>query len=290
QTICRGRSFVVRAQDLTAEQRDRAFTRHFLGPFPLVLMAPAEAKVRVWNVFCNICRFCCPRWCPRPRRRKLLPLHWWPSLVLPCLVLVICLVAWRLAFYMFHFSTSIYMWEIVQTDLPGEIRIQLPSDEQAEASAANADESWQARYVLVPEMQRFIVLLMISWLWNLLFFEPLLLILHLFVGEPSVDEALAPILPILCLVRRGIAKCCSVLSAVFSRVGSFLYRFWPEKQVHKVFQLCSRCRLCRCRCCCCCRRTEVEPVAPPDLTETIDSEDEDEEGQYKQEGEEGACR
>ena len=37
-------------------------------------------------------------------------------------------------------------------------------------------------------MQRYIVLLAISWLLNLVLFEPLMLILHLFVGEPSVDE------------------------------------------------------------------------------------------------------
>ena len=40
-------------------------------------------------------------------------------------------------------------------------------------------------------MQRYIVLLAISWFLNLLLFEPLMLILHLFVGEPSVDEARA---------------------------------------------------------------------------------------------------
>ena len=39
-----------------------------------------------------------------------------------------------------------------------------------------------------PEMQRYCVLLVISWLLNFILFEPLLLILHLFVGEPSVDE------------------------------------------------------------------------------------------------------
>lgn len=274
QTFCRGRSFVVRAKDLSVEDRDRAFTRHFLGPWPSVLMAPAEAKVRVWNVFCNICRLCSPRGCPRPRRRKLLPLHWWPSLVLPILVLLICLVAWRLCFYMFHFSTSIYMWETTQTDQPGRIEIQLPPDEQAEASAASADESWQLRLVLVPEMQRYIVLLAISWLLNLVLFEPLMLILHLFVGEPSVDECLRPVLPIILLVPRAISFCCSVL-------GSCLQRFWPERLVLKVRGLCVPRSIrgwCRCRSCkwCRCKRTEVEPISPPDLTETIESEDEDE--------------
>ncbi|CAE7214372.1 psiR [Symbiodinium sp. CCMP2592] len=282
QTFCRGRSFVVRAKDLSVEDRDRAFTRHFLGPWPSVLMAPAEAKVRLWNVFCNICRFCCPRGCPRPRRRKLLPLHWWPSLVLPSLVLLICLVAWRLCFYMFHFSTSIYMWETTQTDQPGRVEIQLPPDEQAEASAAGADETWQLRLVLVPEMQRYIVLLAISWFLNLLLFEPLMLILHLFVGEPSVDECLRPVLPIILLVPRAMSVCCSVLGKCLDRLGSCLQRFWPERLVLKVRSLCGPCssckRWCRFRSCrwCRCKRTEVEPISPPDLTETIESEDEDE--------------
>jgi len=245
-------------------------------------MAPAEAKVRVWNVFCNICRFCCPRGCPRPRQRKLLPLHWWPSLVLPSLVLLFGLVAWRLCFYMFHFSTSIYVWETTQTDQPGRVEIQLPPDEQAEASAAGADESWQLRLVLVPEMQRYIVLLAISWFLNLLLFEPLMLILHLFVGEPSVDECLRPVLPIILLVPRAISVCCSVLGKCLDRLGSCLQRFWPERLVMKVRSLCGPCssckRWCRLRSCqwCRCKRTEVEPISPPDLTETIESEDEDE--------------
>ena len=40
-------------------------------------------------------------------------------------------------------------WETTQTDQPGRVEIQLPPDEQAEASAAGADESWQLRLVLV---------------------------------------------------------------------------------------------------------------------------------------------
>lgn len=38
-------------------------------------------------------------------------------------------------------------------------------------------------------MQRYLLLLVLSWLMNFLIVEPLLLVLHLFVGEPAVADA-----------------------------------------------------------------------------------------------------
>lgn len=46
QTCCRGRSFLARTAALSAAERESAFLRHFLGPWPMVLRAPREAQDR----------------------------------------------------------------------------------------------------------------------------------------------------------------------------------------------------------------------------------------------------
>ena len=49
--------------------------------------------------------------------------------------------------------------------------------------------AWQWLTKPRPEMQRFLVLLIFTWMVNFFVFEPLLLALHLVVGEPTLGDA-----------------------------------------------------------------------------------------------------
>ena len=124
-----------------------------------------------------------------------------------------------------------FRYEISRTDTP-ELEILFPPDERAEVAAASSDNPIEARLILVclgskimmamkildqlqsgiqlsrihsnlcnqhfaasqlrPEMQRFLVLLLISWLMYYFITEPLLLVLHLLFGEPTLGDTWAP--------------------------------------------------------------------------------------------------
>lgn len=276
QTICRGRSFMHRTQDLSATARERAFTRHFLGPWPSMIMAPEEAKARLWNFLCGVLAvLCCCSCCPRPKRRRLVPLHWQPSLVPLCAVLVLLLTAWSVCYYTFFFSSSIYMYEVSRTDTP-QLETVIPPDERAEVTAANSDGPLEARLILVPEMQRYLLLLVLSWLMNFLIVEPLLLVLHLFVGEPAVADV------------AGFTW--NVLSVPVRWFWWLFGLCFPQQCQHQAWRFGKEVTDALQRCtnsiglavaklkdrCTCCRSSAVAPLSPEDLQETIESEGEEE--------------
>ena len=278
QTFCRGRNFAVRTQELTAGARERAFTRHFLGPWPSVLMASQEAQVRLWNLFCGVtAAICCCSCCPRLKRRPLIPLHWQPSLVPCCTVLLLLLLTWALCYYMFFFSSSIYMYEVSRTDTP-ELEIMYPPDERAEVAAAESQSPLQARLILVPEMQRFLVLLVLSWFMNYFIFEPMYLALHLLVGEPTLSDLICVVWEGFMVPVRWLSWLCGLCFP--QRRRDQVWELWST--MTRPLQRCTHCTIPSLAmptgklCCCCRKRSQLASVAPEDLKETIESEDEDE--------------
>eukprot|EP00435_Cladocopium_sp_Y103_P068480 s1255_g31.t1 len=284
QTICRGRSFAVRTQELTAAARERAFTRHFLGPWPSVIMAPQEAKARVWNLFCGLtAMICCCSCCPRLKRRPLLPLHWQPSVVPICAALLLFVLAWALAYYMFFFSSSIYMHEVSRTDTT-EVEIVYPPDERSEVAAAEIVGPLQAHLILVPEMQRFLVLLVFSWIMNFFVFEPLLLALHLVVGEPTLGDLVNMIRKLFMVQVRFISWLCRLCIPQERRDQASKFLADSSQRLTKSLSgLAPPAKPGR-KICCCRRRSKVVPLAPEDLKETIESEGEEEKDSKEEKG------
>lgn len=79
------------------------------------------------------------------------------------------------------------MEEITYSDQPGFREIKVPVPERAEVELAAAGGDVDFEQLLVPQMQRFLVLLVFGWAVHLFLLEPLLLTIHLALGEPSVD-------------------------------------------------------------------------------------------------------
>lgn len=284
QTICRGRSFAVRTQELTAAARERAFTRHFLGPWPSVIMAPQEAKARVWNLFCGLtAMICCCSCCPRLKRRPLLPLHWQPSVVPICAALLLFVLAWALAYYMFFFSSSIYMYEVSRTDTT-EVEIVYPPDERSEVAAAEIVGPLQAHLILVPEMQRFLVLLVFSWMMNFFVFEPLLLALHLVVGEPTLGDLVNIIWKLFMVQVRFVSWLCGLCIPQERRDEASKFLTDSSQRLTKSLSGLAPPAKPAVKICCCRRRSKVVPLAPEDLKETIESEGEEEKDSKEEKG------
>eukprot|EP00931_Biecheleriopsis_adriatica_P040733 TRINITY_DN23337_c0_g1_i1.p1 TRINITY_DN23337_c0_g1~~TRINITY_DN23337_c0_g1_i1.p1 ORF type:complete len:4853 (-),score=966.29 TRINITY_DN23337_c0_g1_i1:13-14571(-) len=309
QIVCRGRSFPNRTKHLCPVDREKAFTRHFLGPWPEVLLAPRELWVRVWNCYADVWHFfarrlgylinklptlpftghitrapnCCFNRIPTPKHRRLQPLHWQPSLVPGCAVLLGFLLCWNVTFYMFFFSSSIYMYDINHSDSrSGEIlksEILPPDNERPEVAAVERD-GFDFRFVAVPEMQRYLVLLLIAWFLHLVLFEPLLFALHLFIGEPSIDDSLAAVKHVTLKLLMIVPNAASRLLQGLIFAGNFLIGLIPEERRQQARdlrdRLLRRCRQ-RCwnRCCACCERRTKTRRIPAGLEETVESEDED---------------
>jgi len=186
----RGRSFKARTRMLTKPEREDAYMRHNLGSWPMCFTDPDEARIYAWNSYCyirgKVCCCCCRRWLePAPES----PLHWQPSLV-PCALLVSAtLLVLVLTSCLFYFSSSDYMREVTYSDRPGFHEDIVPPREQEEVDATKIMNSLHAKYILVPLMQRYLILLLAAWFLHFCVFEPLLLIVHLFFGEHSFDDA-----------------------------------------------------------------------------------------------------
>lgn len=192
QVICRGRSFAVRTAKLKDKQREQVFLRHFLGPWPMCIFARAEAQARLWNWFAWSYRLVCRhRFCRRcaPQRLRLRPVNWYPSYIPASIVLAASALCYLLTYFMFHFSAANFMLEVTYSDRPGYKEIFRPPLERMEDEAVSSD-GFNASLVLVPEMQRYMAMLILAWILHLFVFEPLLLAIHLFIGEPSIDEAI----------------------------------------------------------------------------------------------------
>jgi len=213
QVIFRGRSFHVRCstewyyirpngpwvKGLPEMQREEARTRHFVAEWPMCFHEPEEAQVRLRNMGTKALRWSLKKLGFKkdgtllksiPRSKRLAPLHWYPSLIIPVVPFLVFALCWTLVFYMFFFSSSIYMWEVTRSDVPGSVEIVLPTNEREEAEAVGTGGLMQFRLVFVPEMQRFSVLLLLAWFLHLAIFEPILLAMHLFFGEMTIDEAI----------------------------------------------------------------------------------------------------
>lgn len=254
QTICRGRSFAVRTQ------------------------------ARVWNLFCGLtAMICCCSCCPRLKRRPLLPLHWQPSVVPICAALLLFVLAWALAYYMFFFSSSIYMYEVSRTDTT-EVEIVYPPDERSEVAAAEIVGPLQAHLILVPEMQRFLVLLVFSWMMNFFVFEPLLLALHLVVGEPTLGDLVNIIWKLFMVQVRFVSWFCGLCIPQERRDQASKFLTDSSQRLTKSLSGLAPPAKPAVKTCCCRRRSKVVPLAPEDLKETIESEGEEEKDSKEEKG------
>jgi len=80
------------------------------------------------------------------------------------------------------------MNEVTYSDRPGFSEFVVPPSEREESAAATSAESLDWGRILVPQMQRYLLLLVVAWVSQLLVLEPLLLTIHLMIGEPSIDD------------------------------------------------------------------------------------------------------
>jgi len=178
---------------------------------------------------------------------------------------------------MFFFSSSIYMYEVSRTDTP-ELEIMYPPDERAEVAAAESQSPLQARLILVPEMQRFLVLLVLSWFMNYFIFEPMYLALHLLVGEPTLSDLICVVWEGFMVPVRWLSWLCGLCFP--QRRRDQVWELWST--MTRPLQRCTHCTIPSLAmptgklCCCCRKRSQLASVAPEDLKETIESEDEDE--------------
>lgn len=115
-------------------------------------------------------------------------LAWQPSGVPVFLALVLILATWTLSFCLFCFTSSNYMEEVTATD-GRALEMVPPTYERNEVEMANKGRL-SLRQLLEPKMQRYLCHLILAWLLHLAVFEPLLLMLHLFVGEPTLDDVI----------------------------------------------------------------------------------------------------
>lgn len=185
--VCRGRSFKVRAKNMTREDSERAYVKHVLSPWPVCLCAPWE--VVSWLCNCIVAPF---RYLTcRPPREPRSPLAWRPSYV-PIVVIVLGGIgAWTLTYCCFHYSSSSFLWDITYSDKSGFKETVRPIHERAEETAAKDNDSDNWHWLLVPHMQRYIILLVTSWIAHLFVYEPLAFLFHLFINDPGIEDAIS---------------------------------------------------------------------------------------------------
>lgn len=226
--LVRGRSFPARTRNFTEEERERAFIHHMLGRWPLCWLEPNVPQVALGN------------WKARLLRRPVKPfsevfehpLEWQPSAAFLLYMLLLPLLAVLLLLTMFYYSSSKYMEEVTYSNRPGFFEHNPPLLERAEAYAAASARSMEGIRVVIPLLQRYIILLILAWCLHLFVLEPLLLAVHLFVGEPSIDYTARRIKERLRACSACLRRCC-----------------WS-------------CCICCCGCCparCCCGRRLAEP-------------------------------
>mmetsp|Transcript_119177 Transcript_119177/g.210772 ORF Transcript_119177/g.210772 Transcript_119177/m.210772 type:complete len:218 (-) Transcript_119177:38-691(-) len=157
-------------------------------------------------------------------------LSWQPSLVLPMLLVMVGGSQWVLTWAMFFFTSSVYKEEVTYSDRPGYSDIFVPPAEQAEDAAAADQDSDFWHWLLVPQMQRFLGLLVADWVLFILILEPLLLAAHLFIGGPCVDDVInSPVWDAPCRCLR------------------WFFELLYELCCHELLPMCCGC--CPCRCC-----------------------------------------
>lgn len=291
QILCRGRSFAVRTAHLKPKRKDNAFRRHFLGKWPMCFYRTEEVWIWFWNTcvvgwYQAICGKiqCCKVSAMDKLKEK--PLNWRPSLAPFFVAGVSFVLIWCAGYYAFFFSSSLYMWEVTHTDQPGKTEHVPPAHEQPEVAAA-AENSLDWNRLLVPEMQRYIVLMLIAWFLQFFIFEPISLTLHLLIGEPSIDETKKflkdTFVWLALVVPRLLWFILSTILQVFSEICGWILKRFPDSFQNRLRNCTATCqdffRLCwdRLKACLPRRLFEKEEKAqvPAGLEETVESEEED---------------
>jgi hypothetical protein len=121
------------------------------------------------------------------------PMAWQPSCV-PCYLVVVLIVGiWAVSFCLFMYSSSSYMEFVTYTDERPTVVVPPPLEvEEVDAAASRTgtfitwDERW---FILVPRMQRYLILLVVAWILHLFVIEPCGLMVHLFFNEPRIQDS-----------------------------------------------------------------------------------------------------
>merc|ERR1740121_3250508 len=203
--VCRGRSFLYRSKIFSGlpredDLREKAFLQHVLGYWPMCWFEPE----RVMDALRH-------RWAKlrgHPTKLDLDHPFWWqPSYILFVFLFLLPLFAFVLLYTMFFYTSSVYMDKTTYSDRPGFEELLPVAIESAEASAAKADRWPTAERVVVPHLQRYFILLVFAWCLHFFLLEPLLLSVHLFCGEPSIDATITFVKTPLAATWRGFWYC-----------------------------------------------------------------------------------
>merc|ERR1719223_1515233 len=104
------------------------------------------------------------------------------------------LTSWFLTYYLFMYSSSHYMEEVSNTANASETYIRAPLTEQPELDAAVTidpmDFSAGNKWIFVQQFQRYLMLLVGAWLMHFRILEPLMLIVHILLNEPRIQDVL----------------------------------------------------------------------------------------------------
>merc|ERR1712084_146988 len=107
----RGRSFKARTWGLSDDDRENAFLRHTIGPWPMLYGNPGEPLARLQHIIWQV-RSCFTCLGEPEEPMELEPLHWLPSFVPPVFTISAILIGWLLTYCLFFFSSSFYLHEV----------------------------------------------------------------------------------------------------------------------------------------------------------------------------------
>jgi hypothetical protein len=214
--VCRGRAFAVRASHLSDKEIEFALIRQVFAPWPIVLWSPGEVCLWLRSVYATAQHYCRCKSGPAPDPRP--PLSWQPSIA-PFITFILAIIGIStLKYCNFFYSSSNYMWEITYSDSPGYYELLVPPPERPEDAAAALDGiDWQ--YLFVPQMQRYLILLVFAWIVHLCVLEPLLLLIHIFIGNQSIDDSIALSLYLLALLVWTLLAPFRVVRVILQHIG-----------------------------------------------------------------------
>jgi len=120
------------------------------------------------------------------------PLAWQPSSVMLSMCLLVPLVVDRLGWAMFSYTASQWMWDVKYDNGDPDQLLFPAGPERAENDSFDKVNDLETVFwlLMVPQAQRFVLLLPAVWAIHLLLFEPLVLYVHLLIGEPNLRQAL----------------------------------------------------------------------------------------------------
>jgi len=184
---CRGRSLLARTRTFTEEDREKAFIHHAMGLYPMCWHEPEHVVFAVRSWWSRLTR----RQYGRSKYIPKHPLHWQPSVIFLFWLFFAPGAAYTFLYTMFFYSSSAIMEEITYSNRAGYLEVVPPPLERAEVTAsAEAGLLLDGDFVIVPHLQRYMVLLLLSWCLHLFLLEPLVFMIHLFIGEPTIEVSL----------------------------------------------------------------------------------------------------